>query len=128
VRLFRSKMAASAASAFFTGVGGSFYAQFVAYIDPDSMMNAQLSILICLPAVLGGIGTLWGPAVGALVLIPMTEVTRSYLGGSGRGTDLILYGLLIMVIATVKPEGLTGLLKFGGKPKPADAREPARAA
>ncbi|HWK44025.1 MAG TPA: branched-chain amino acid ABC transporter permease [Stellaceae bacterium] len=121
VRLFRSKMVAAAASAFFTGIGGSFYAQFVAYIDPDSMMNAQLSILICLPAVLGGIGTLWGPAVGAAVLIPLTEVTRSYIGGSGSGTDLILYGVLIMAVATLKPEGLTGLFRIDGRIKPAAA-------
>jgi len=121
VRLFRSKMAAAGASAFFTGVSGSFYAQYVGYIDPDSMMNAQLSILICLPAVLGGIGTLWGPAVGAAVLIPVTELTRSYLGGSGSGTDLILYGVLIMAVATLKPEGLTGLLRIDGRIKPVAA-------
>ena len=96
-------------SAFFTAIGGSFYAAFVSYIDPDSVMGFQFSLLIALPAVLGGIGTLWGPALGALVLIPLTELTRSSFGGSGNGLDLIIYGVLIMVISLARPEGLTSL-------------------
>lgn len=80
VDVFHSKMAAAAVSAFFTSVGGSFYAQFVAYIDPDSVMDFHFSLLMALPAVLGGIGTLWGPAIGAAILIPLTELTRSYAG------------------------------------------------
>jgi branched-chain amino acid transport system permease protein len=113
VVVFRSKMAAAALSAFFTAIGGSFYAAFVSYIDPDSVMGFQLSLLIALPAVLGGIGTLWGPALGALVLIPLTELTRSYFGGSGSGLDLIIYGLLIIAISLARPEGLTSL--FAGR-------------
>ena len=109
VVVFRSKMAAAALSAFFTAIGGSFYAAFVSYIDPDSVMGFQFSLLIALPAVLGGIGTLWGPALGALVLIPLTELTRSYFGGSGSGLDLIIYGVLIMAISLARPEGLTSL-------------------
>ncbi|MBW0004231.1 MAG: branched-chain amino acid ABC transporter permease [Hyphomicrobiales bacterium] len=124
VVVFRSKMAAAALSAFFTAIGGSFYAAFVSYIDPDSVMGFQLSLLIALPAVLGGIGTLWGPALGALVLIPLTELTRSYFGGSGNGLDLIIYGVLIMVIALARPEGLTSLF---GRTRKARATPQARA-
>lgn len=109
VEVFRSKMAAAAVSAFFTAVGGAFYAAFVAYIDPESVMSFRFSLLFALPAVLGGIGTLWGPAVGALILIPVTELTRSYLGGSGSGLDLIIYGALIVAVALARPEGLVSL-------------------
>jgi branched-chain amino acid transport system permease protein len=109
VVVFRSKMAAAAVSAFFTAVGGAFYALFVSYIDPDSVMSFHFSLLMALPAVLGGIGTLWGPALGAAILIPVTELTRSYIGGSGRGTDLIVYGALVMVIALARPQGLVSL-------------------
>ena len=109
VRVFRSKMAAGAISAFFTAIGGGLYAAFVSYIDPDSVMSFRFSLLFALPAVLGGIGTLWGPLAGAILLIPLTEITRSYLGGSGSGIDLIIYGLLIMVIALARPEGLLSL-------------------
>lgn len=110
VVVFRSKMAAAAVSAFLTAVGGGFYGQFVSYIDPESVMSFQFSLLMALPAVLGGIGTLWGPAVGAAILIPITEVTRSYAGGTGKGFDLIVYGLLVMGIALGRPEGIVGAL------------------
>ncbi|OJU15808.1 MAG: amino acid ABC transporter permease, partial [Afipia sp. 62-7] len=62
VTIFQSKMAAAAISAFFTAVGGGFYAAFVSYIDPDSVMHFRFSLLMALPAVLGGVGSLWGPA------------------------------------------------------------------
>ena len=101
--------AAAAVSAFFTSIAGSFYAQFVGYIDPESVMGFQFSLLMALPAVLGGIGTLWGPLLGAVILIPLTELTRSFIGGSGRGVDLIVYGGLIIAISLARPQGLVGL-------------------
>jgi branched-chain amino acid transport system permease protein len=109
VVVFNSKMGAAAVSAFLTAIGGAFYAQFVSYIDPESVMTFQFSLLMALPAVLGGIGTLWGPVLGAAILIPLTELTRSYIGGSGRGVDLILYGTVIVLISLARPEGLIGL-------------------
>jgi len=109
VRVFPSKMAAAGISGFFTGVGGAIFAQYVGYIDPDSVMAGSLSILIALPAVLGGVGTLWGPLLGAAVLIPVSELTRSYLGGAG-GVDLMIYGGLIMLVALARPAGLVSLL------------------
>jgi len=112
VRVFPSKMAAAGISGFFTGIGGAIFAQYVGYIDPDSVMAGSLSILIALPAVLGGVGTLWGPLLGAAVLIPVSELTRSYLGGAG-GVDLIIYGGLIMLVALARPAGLVSLLGVG---------------
>jgi branched-chain amino acid transport system permease protein len=109
VVVFNSKMGAAAVSAFLTAIGGAFYAQFVSYIDPESVMSFHLSLLMALPAVLGGIGTLWGPVLGAVILIPLTELTRSFIGGSGRGVDLILYGAVIVLISLARPEGLIGL-------------------
>jgi len=117
VDVFSSKMSAAAVSAFFTAVGGAVYAAFVAYIDPDSVMSFRFSLLFALPAVLGGIGTLWGPLVGAAILIPLTEITRSYMGGSGSGIDLIIYGALIMLIALMKPEGVLSLFTPNAKAK-----------
>jgi branched-chain amino acid transport system permease protein len=102
-------MAAAAISGFFTGVGGAIYAQYVGYIDPDSVLNGTLSILIALPAVVGGVGTLWGPLVGAAILIPTSELTRSYIGGAG-GIDLMIYGGLIVIVALARPAGLVSLI------------------
>ena len=110
VRVFPSKMAAAAISGFFTGVGGAIYAQYVGYIDPDSVLAGHLSILIALPAVLGGVGTLWGPLLGAAVLIPVSELSRSYLGGGGQGVDLMIYGGLIVAVSLARPAGLVSLL------------------
>ena len=111
VDIFRSKMMAAALSAVFTGIGGGLYAAFVSFIDPESVMSFRFSLLFALPAVLGGIGTLWGPIIGAAVLIPMTEITRSYLGGSGNGVDLIIYGALILMVALLRPQGLVSLFE-----------------
>jgi branched-chain amino acid transport system permease protein len=111
VEVFRSKMAAAGVSAFLTAIGGAFYAAFVAYIDPESVMSFRFSLLFALPAVLGGIGTLWGATVGAALLIPITEITRSYLGGSGSGLDLVIYGVLIMLVSLSKPEGILSLFQ-----------------
>ncbi len=111
VTIFHSKMAAAAISAFFTAVGGGFYAAFVSYIDPDSVMHFRFSLLMALPAVLGGVGSLWGPAIGALILIPLAEFTRSYLGGSGSGLDLVIYGGLVMIVSLTRPEGILSFIK-----------------
>lgn len=110
VTVLSSKLAAAAISAFLTAVGGGFYAAFVAYVDPDSVLQFRFSLLIVLPVVLGGIGTLWGPMLGAVILIPLTEFSRSYMGGSGSGLDLMIYGGLVMAVALLKPEGLIRLL------------------
>jgi branched-chain amino acid transport system permease protein len=115
VRIFSSKMAAAAISGFFTGMGGAIYAQYVGYIDPDSVLAGSFSILIALPAVLGGVGTLWGPLIGAALLIPMEQLSRSYLGGSGRGVDLMLYGATIVIVALARPQGLVSLLTWRRK-------------
>lgn len=113
VRIFPSKMIAAGISGFFTGVGGAVFAQYVGYIDPDSVLSGQMAILIALPAVLGGVGTLWGPLLGAAVLIPLRELSSSYLGSSGSGVDLMLYGVLIMAVALLRPQGLVSFFQRG---------------
>ena len=111
VHVAREKHRAIAVSAALTALGGTFYAQYVFFIDPESVLPLSLSILICLIAVLGGVGTLWGPVLGAAVLVPLSEGTRVWLGGSGKALDLLIYGGLIMIIATVQPAGLMGLAR-----------------
>jgi branched-chain amino acid transport system permease protein len=111
VHVAREKHRAMALSSALTALGGTFYAQYILFIDPDSVLPTSLSILICLIAVLGGVGTLWGPVLGAFVLVPLSEGTRVYLGGSGRALDLLIYGALIMTIAVWQPAGLVGLAR-----------------
>lgn len=107
----RYKLIAIAISAAFVSIGGSFYAQYVLYLDPDSVFPLALSILICLLAVVGGVGTLWGPLVGAALMIPLSEWTRIQFGGTGSGVDLIVYGALLTIVAVFQPTGLVGLVQ-----------------
>jgi branched-chain amino acid transport system permease protein len=95
-------------SAFFTALGGSLYAQKELYIDPGSVLTTALSIKMALVSILGGVGTLFGPVVGAVVLTTIEELTRAAFGGSGRGTDTMIYAGLIVVIAVYYPSGLVG--------------------
>ncbi|MDR3438012.1 branched-chain amino acid ABC transporter permease [Telmatospirillum sp.] len=109
VSLTRYKLVAIAASSFLTAMGGTLYAQKELFIDPPSMLSTQLSIKIALIAILGGVGTLFGPVVGAIVLITIEEMSRIYFGSSGQGTDMIIYGAIIIVVAVYSPSGLIGL-------------------
>jgi branched-chain amino acid transport system permease protein len=111
VPALRFKQIAIALSAALTACAGTFYAQYVLFIDPGSVLPLSLSIQICLVAVLGGVGTVMGPLLGALVLIPLSEATRVLLGGGGRSLDLVVYGLLIMLISAFEPAGLLGIAR-----------------
>ncbi len=108
IDIARYKQIALSLSAFFTALGGSLYAQKELYIDPGSVLGTGLSIKMALVAILGGVGTLLGPVVGAVVLTVIEEVTRVVFGGSGRGTDTIIYAALIIVIAVYYPNGVLG--------------------
>ncbi len=110
VNVRREKLRALAVSAALTAMGGTFYAQYILFIDPESVFPLSLSILICLVAVLGGVGTLWGPVLGAAVLVPLQEGTRVMLGGTGKALDLLIYGALIIAISVFQPGGLMALL------------------
>jgi branched-chain amino acid transport system permease protein len=104
----RYKLIAIAISGALTAMVGTFYAQFVLFIDPPSVLPLSLSVLIALIPIFGGIGTLGGPVLGAAVLIPISEFSRVYFSGSGRNVDLIIYGCLIMAISAWRPMGLIG--------------------
>jgi branched-chain amino acid transport system permease protein len=109
VHVAREKRRAIAVSAALTALGGTFWAQYLLFIDPESVFSLALSILICLVAVLGGVGTLWGPLLGAAILVPLSEGTRVWFGGGGKALDLLIYGALIMIISVAQPAGLMGL-------------------
>jgi branched-chain amino acid transport system permease protein len=111
VTVFSYKLLALALSAILSSFAGTLYAQFVMYIDPQSVLIMLISIQIVVIAAIGGIGELWGPTIGAVILLPLTEYTRIYFGGGGKAVDLILFSLLLLLIATLQPKGLIGLLR-----------------
>ena len=105
VRVVQCKVIASAISAALTALAGTFYATFVQYIDPASTTQFNISVQIALVAIVGGMGTVIGPVLGALVVVPLGELSRAYLGG---GPALMVYGLLLIVIVLAVPRGIAG--------------------
>lgn len=105
----RCKLQAAMISAGMTALGGTFYAQFVLFISPEKVFGADLSVVIAVMCVIGGRGTLWGPVLGALLLMPGEEIARTLSGGA-IGLDMMLYGLLLMVVVRFEPRGLMALL------------------
>ena len=97
-------------SAAFCAMAGTIYACYTMYIDPDSVLKNTLSTQICLVAILGGIGTLWGPVIGSAVLLTVSEFARLKLSGSGNALDLLLYGLFIIIFAVFQPNGIMGIV------------------
>jgi len=102
------KFIALAISAALTAMGGTFYAQWVLYLDPYSTMPLMTSVQMALVAILGGIGTVWGPFIGSIILIPLSEIIRVYLGGGGQGISVFVYGLAIILISIWQPSGVMG--------------------
>ncbi len=111
VDVFKYKIIALLLTAFFTGIGGTFYAQLVGYIRPDTILTPERSDEIVVVAVIGGTGTLWGPLIGSTILLSIRQLIYSLLGGSYAGVHLIVYGILIILIVTFAPEGLCLTLK-----------------
>lgn len=102
----RYTLTAYAISAFMTSLGGSYYAQFVRFINPERIMGIELSIDMALMSIIGGQGTVYGPLIGALFLTPIAELTRTYLGGSFIGLHLVIYGLVLIIAVLYLPKGL----------------------
>ncbi len=96
----------------FAGLGGAFYTVYYNYIDPFSVMHLELSVMIALMTMIGGAGSMWGPIIGALILIPLDRYLGAWLGGSGiLGVDFMIYSLMVMVISGYEPRGIWGLIE-----------------
>jgi len=102
----RTKLQALALSAAFTSVAGSLYACKTGFIDPDSGFGILVSVQMVIVAALGGAGLLFGPLLGAAILIPLQTATNTWFGGGGSGLTYILYGGIIVLIARFEPGGL----------------------
>ncbi|MGO9619924.1 MAG: branched-chain amino acid ABC transporter permease [Desulfobaccales bacterium] len=110
VNVVRYRLYAIMISAFLTSMAGTFYAQYILYIDPASVMILAVSVQIVLVAMLGGANTVFGPVVGAAILVPLSEYARAWLGYKGAGFDMIIYGILITGISMYRPNGVWGAI------------------
>jgi branched-chain amino acid transport system permease protein len=116
-------------SAVFTAQAGSLYALYVGFVDPNTVLPLDLSVQIVLISIIGGIGTLFGPVVGALVLVPLSEALRSnlitqalfsvglvsaeskvgiFLQENLSHAHVLIYGILVVVVILFMPEGVLG--------------------
>jgi len=111
IAIARHKVLAFMISAAMMSVAGTFYGQYVLVLDPERLFSVEISILVLLMTVLGGSGTLWGPALGAAVLVPLSEYSRIWFGGTGRTIDLIIYGILILLVCMWRPSGILSLFE-----------------
>ena len=105
---FKVKLGAITLSAGFMGSAGAFYVQVYQYIDPGIAFGPAVSVEALVAAIVGGMGTLWGPLLGAAVLHVLAEATRN-LFGALPGVSMVIYGTVLIVIVMFLPRGIAGI-------------------
>jgi branched-chain amino acid transport system permease protein len=94
-------------SAVFTAWAGSFYALYTGFIDPNNTLTTEISVQMVLTCIIGGIGTILGPVVGALVVVPLSEWLRASVGQ----VHALVYGVLVVLVILFMPDGILGFVR-----------------
>lgn len=102
---FKVKLHTFQISAVIAAAVGTFYGFFLTFIDPPSICSLDFSVKIGIGAIIGGIGTLWGPVLGAFVVNIMTQLLNSWFSDIG-GLSQCLYGLALVLVVIFRPSGL----------------------
>jgi len=102
------KILALALSGFIVGIGGSFYAQYIFYVEPGDVFSFEKSVNLILINIVGGVGTIFGPVFGALIFLVLQEFVLVLF----PNLHLLVYGLLLVLIIIYQPNGLAGLIAF----------------
>lgn len=106
----RMKRYIYATSAFLTALAGTFYTQYIYFIDPATAFSFNISIEAALVSIVGGIGTLWGPVIGTVLLQTTSTTLQSWLGSSTGGIQLTVYSLILMAVILWRPTGIMGFI------------------
>jgi branched-chain amino acid transport system permease protein len=106
VNVARAKLIAMAISSFLTAFAGTFWAQFTLFIHPKSVMSLDISFEIAFIALIGGRGSIAGPVLGALLLRPVSDLSRIYFGAKLPGLHLIIFGVVLILVMLYQPRGL----------------------
>jgi branched-chain amino acid transport system permease protein len=104
---FRTKLLAHAIGAALTGAAGGVYARYAAYIHPQGVFAFNIGVAILLMPIIGGVGTVWGPVIGAVVY----GLVNEELVASFPQMHLLLYGSLLILIILFEPHGVLGLFQ-----------------
>ena len=106
IATLRTKLVASAVSGAMAGFAGSLYATLVLVVTPGSVFGMLVSAQALIVTMFGGLGTAWGPLIGALVLVPLAEALNATIGARLPGVQGTVFGLAIMAVILVRPQGL----------------------
>jgi branched-chain amino acid transport system permease protein len=98
-------------SAFLTALGGTFYVQYIYFIDPNTAFSFNISVEAALVSIVGGIGTLWGPVVGTVLLEATAALLQSWLGSGYGGVQLTVYSLILIAVILWQPAGLIDIFR-----------------
>ena len=109
IDVVRGKVTAATISGALAAMIGPLYANYVLFIDPESVLGPSMSIDALVFAFVGGLSALFGPLLGAAVLVPLTEILRGLLGGRLAGVHLVVYGAVLILAMRFAPQGLWGL-------------------
>ena len=107
VPVLQYKLIAMAISAAIAAMAGTFYAQYYGFIDPSVVFAASISVEAIVPCIIGGAGTLGGPLLGALIIIPLQELSNNLFEGT-NGLNMIIYGVLIVLFVVFCRDGIYG--------------------
>ena len=97
-------------SAFLTALAGTFYVQYIYFIDPATAFNFNISVEAALVSIVGGVGTLWGPVIGTVLLEATSALLQSWLGSSIGGVQLTVYSLILIAVILWRPPGCSAFL------------------
>lgn len=109
VPVLKYKLIAISVSAAFAAMAGTFYAQYYGFIDPGVVFAAAISVEAIVPCIIGGAGTLGGPLLGALIIIPLQEISNTVFEGT-NGLNMIIYGALIVIFVVFCRDGIYGTI------------------
>jgi branched-chain amino acid transport system permease protein len=106
INTLQLKIIASSISAFLTALGGTFYAQYIMYIEPHNVLGLDFSVQVALISIIGGMGTAFGPILGSLFITPLSQLLRGWFGGGYVGLHFIIYGMILIIVVMFIPEGI----------------------
>ena len=109
--MLREKLRVTVISAALTALGGAIYAQYIMYLNPESVSGIAVSLQIVFAAVAGGVYSMLGPTVGALLTISLTEGLRVWFGVTFIGAANTIYGVLLVLCIIFMPQGIVGALQ-----------------
>ncbi|AZY48054.1 ABC transporter permease subunit [Bordetella avium] len=109
----RVKLAAAVISAMLTAMVGSFHAMYLTFIEPSAAFSLELSIQIAMFALIGGLGSVAGPLAGTVLVVPIAELARGWLGAFGSGMHGFIYGVILVLVVLTMPRGIVG--QFGAR-------------